>query len=266
MLKVTCSIYFNKREEGASNSGFIVRENDVVFVDNSDWLGKTKVDLDYLSVHIGKPIKFLVNTHFHPDHTFGNQLFNCDIIASDKAPELFKLNEMELLKWLREENVPEVLQNLRAIKITYPTKLVEDRTTLDDSHPLIKLIHLGGHTPDSLVVFVPEENAIFTGDLIFQGSHPFMVGSNINEWLSALEWLKSCGATLFLPGHGEPCSRKDVEFMYSYLIKFKKSLAVFKAKGMTAEEIARKPDMLQLPHLDKPQRIAKNVMFHYEKV
>jgi glyoxylase-like metal-dependent hydrolase (beta-lactamase superfamily II) len=115
-------------------------------------------------------------------------------------------------------------------------------------------------------VFVPEENAIFTGDLIFQGSHAFMVGSNINEWLNALEWLEICGATLFLPGHGEPCSRKDVEFMYSYLIKFKKSLAVLKAKGMTAEEIARKPEMLQLPQLDKPQRISRNVMFHYEKV
>ncbi len=266
MLKVTNSVYFNKREAGASNSGFIVRENDVVFVDNSEWLWKTKVDLDYLSSYIGKPIQFLINTHFHPDHTFGNQLFNCDIIASDKAPTLFKQNEMELLKWLKQENDLEALQNLRAIKITYPTKLVKDKTTLDNSCPIIELIHLGGHTPDSLVVFVPEEKAIFTGDLIFQGSHPFMVGSNINEWLNALDWLKSCGATLFLPGHGEPCRKKDVDFMHSYLIKFKRCLTVLKAKGMTAEEIARNPDELKLPQLDKPQRITRNVLFQYEKV
>jgi len=156
MIRLTPSVYFNLREAGASNNGIIERDNDVVFVDTSEWLKNTEHDLKFLSTKIGKPVRFLINTHHHPDHTFGNQLFTCDIIASYKAPEIFKQNETELPTWLKTEKEKEALENLRRVKITYPNVLVRDKLRLDDSTPLIELTHLGGHTPDSLVVHVPK--------------------------------------------------------------------------------------------------------------
>jgi len=266
MIRLTPSVYFNLREAGASNNGIIERDNDVVFVDTSEWLKNTEHDLKFLSTKIGKPVRFLINTHHHPDHTFGNQLFTCDIIASYKAPEIFKQNETELPTWLKTEKEKEALENLRRVKITYPNVLVRDKLRLDDSTPLIELTHLGGHTPDSLVVHVPKERVIFTGDLIFQGSHPFLVGSNIGEWINALEWLQKCGAKLFLPGHGNACGVTEVLLMREYLSKFKTNLKSLKSRGFSAREIAGNLDLLQLPVLEKPQRIQRNVLYHYDKV
>jgi len=266
MLKLTQSVYFNPREAGASNNGLIVRTNDVVFVDTSEWLKTTEQDLKFVEENIRKPVRFLVNTHFHSDHTFGNQLFDCDIIASHRAPELIKQNEKELPRWLREEKEPETLENLRAVKITYPTILVKDTLRLEDSILMIELTRLGGHTSDSLVVHIPEEKVAFTGDLIFEGSHPFMVGSDIDEWLKALDWLKKSGARLLLPGHGKPCGTKELESMRHYLFQFKTNLKHLKASGTPADEIAKNPHMLQLPKLDKPQRMERNILYQYDKV
>ncbi|MEM2102330.1 MAG: MBL fold metallo-hydrolase [Candidatus Bathyarchaeia archaeon] len=266
MIRLTPSVYFNPREAGASNNGIIERDHDVVFVDTSEWLSKTEQNLKFLTTKIGKPVRFLINTHYHPDHTFGNQLFTCDIIASHKAPEMFRQNEAELPKWLETEKDKEVLENLGKIKITYPNVLVKDKLRLEDSTPIIELTHLGGHTPDSLVVHVPDEHVIFTGDLIFQGSHPFLVGSNIDEWIAALEWLQKCGAKLFLPGHGNACGVTEVLLMREYLSKFKTSLRSLKSRGLSAKEIADNPDLLQLPTLDKPQRVQRNILHQYDKV
>ncbi|MGQ9565874.1 MAG: MBL fold metallo-hydrolase [Candidatus Bathyarchaeales archaeon] len=266
MIRLTPSVYFNPREAGASNNGIIERNNDVVFVDTSERLKKTKQDLEFLSSKIGKPVRFLINTHYHVDHTFGNQLFACDIIASYKTPEMFRQNETDLLKWLETEKDKETLENISRVKITYPNVLVKDKLRLDDSTPLVELTHLGGHTPDSLVVHVPEEQVIFTGDLIFQGSHPFLVGSNIDEWINALEWLRKCGAKLFLPGHGNACGVAEVLSMREYLSKFKTSLKSLKSRGFSAKEIADDPNLLRLPALDKPQRVQRNILDQYDKV
>jgi len=102
--------------------------------------------------------------------------------------------------------------------------------------------------------------------LIFQGSHPFLVGSNIGEWINALEWLQKCGAKLFLPGHGNACGVTEVLLMREYLSKFKTNLKSLKSRGFSAREIAGNLDLLQLPVLEKPQRIQRNVLYHYDKV
>ena len=79
------------------------------------------------------------------------------------------------------------------------------------------MIHLGGHTPCSSVVWLPDESILFAGDLIFQGRYPFLATANIEKLMEALRFLPGLGAQVIVPGHGLLCGNEEVLKQLNYI-------------------------------------------------
>ncbi|MDQ2965473.1 MAG: MBL fold metallo-hydrolase, partial [Chloroflexota bacterium] len=102
------------------------------------------------------------------------------------------------------------------------------------------LLHTPGHTPGQLAVHVPEERAVFTGDTIFSECQTWLMTSNVDQWLEALERIRQLDVDYVVPGHGPVQSIAYVDTQRSVLHQWKAAVADAVAKGWTREEtIAR---------------------------
>ncbi|HEY8543242.1 MAG TPA: MBL fold metallo-hydrolase, partial [Pseudothermotoga sp.] len=149
--------------------------------------------------------------HYHPDHTFGNFIFeDMQIISSNLTREKMMLMDEQYLK-----NLP-TLSKLVPASITFENEYWQNQV-------LIKRV--GGHTPDSSVVYLEQEKILITGDLVFNGFHAEIVqDSDLEEWLNALENLKKYRADWIIPGHGEFMDKSCLDQMKRYLTKIQRLL------------------------------------------
>jgi glyoxylase-like metal-dependent hydrolase (beta-lactamase superfamily II) len=126
--------------------------------------------------------------------------------------------------------------------------------TIDDSMSIyqtvngggreIQIIHMGrGHTGGDVVVFLPEEKIVFTGDLMVPFI-PYMGDAHVDEWPATLEKLKELDFDTLLPGHGPIVQGKErIDFLQAYLRDLWTNTAALKASGLSAEQAAQQIDM-----------------------
>jgi cyclase len=98
-----------------------------------------------------------------------------------------------------------------------PTDCFTDRRDLEVGGVKIEMIHLGGHTPCSSVVWLPNKKVLFAGDLIFQGRYPFLATANIEKLMEVLTLLPGFGAQVIIPGHGLLCGNEEVYKQLDYI-------------------------------------------------
>src|SRR3989304_4768536 len=102
------------------------------------------------------------------------------------------------------------------------------------------VLHTPGHTPGQVAVHVPEERAVFTGDTIFSECQTWLMTSNVDQWLEALERIRQLDVDHLIPGHGPVTTLKYVDTQRAMLLDWKSAVADAVARGGTREEtIAR---------------------------
>ncbi|MBU7022689.1 MAG: MBL fold metallo-hydrolase [Theionarchaea archaeon] len=260
-MKVTDCIYCRIGEQGTSNNGWIVGDEYCVVVDTATFPDETREDIRAVHKTTDKDIKFLINTHFHPDHTFGNMYFS-DIIGHVFCYEKFKEMTPAYLEDVKKDT--ENRERFKQFSIRLPTITFTDRITMY-AKPDIEVLHQGGHMPGSAVVYVPEEKVLFSGDLLFAGSHPYMGDADITQWIKALQALLTLEIRFIVPGHGELCDTREITRHITYLETFLNSLRDLK-KEYSKEALIETPDLLNLPHIGKPERICRNIEAQYDRV
>jgi glyoxylase-like metal-dependent hydrolase (beta-lactamase superfamily II) len=166
-----------------------------------------------------RPVRWVVNTHAHFDHTFGNQAFTGpdlrdrpDLYGHALVPDHFDRYERPLLaRWLAEGREP--ADQLRDVVLTPPDVLITDRHVLDVGGRAVDLVHLGrGHTDNDLLLHVPSVGAWLVGDVVEQSGPPlYGTGSFPLEWPSTVRALvrQLAADDVVVPGHGTPV---DAEF------------------------------------------------------
>ena len=98
------------------------------------------------------------------------------------------------------------------------------------------LLHTPGHTPGQLAVHVPEERAVFTGDTIFSECQTWLMTSNVDQWLEALERIRGLDVDRLIPGHGPVQPLDYVNTQRSVLLAWKAAVADAVARGWSREE------------------------------
>ncbi len=260
-MNVSKSVYCRIGEKGDSNNGFIVCEDCCIVVDTATYPEQTRKDLEDLRNVTGNPIRFLINTHYHADHTFGNMYFQ-EIIAHKNCYEKLKEVTPTHLKYIEEDT--ENKERFKGFMIKLPTIVFTGRIFLLET-PHIEIVHWGGHTKGSVTVYVPEEKVLFSGDLLFVGTHPYLGDADIKEWIQALQNLFQLDITKVIPGHGELCDKREIKTHIEYLETFYTNLKDLK-EDHTKEEILKNADLLNLPELGKKERISRNIEAQYDKV
>jgi cyclase len=266
-----------------ANNLFIINDEDVIVVDSNGAPAITREVLAALRKLTDKPVKYVINTHYHDDHIRGNQVYReafpkVEIIAHrfalDYLPNQGAINRrnfiegaggfLKQLKGMLAENrsllggemtaeerdslnsdtrlVELVLSEAGQAQTLLPTITVDNRLTLYRGNRIIDIRHLGhGHTGADLVVHLPREGIVMTGDLVVAPIP--LVGnpqSNIGEWAMALERLTALEAKIFVPGHG-PVQRDDayIKQLAKMFASIRQQTAAAVGRGETLEQ-ARK--------------------------
>jgi cyclase len=281
---------FNKVREGVyhavatgaltvvGNAAVIVNDNDVVVVDDHVSPAAAWVLLDELKDITSKPVRTVINTHFHFDHAHGNQVFGreVDIIGHEFTREMLlggKSIQMPLYKNyvaglpgqiedLKKRIAAEsdatakaalqtqlqAAENNRAsqaeLRPTPPNVTLQNRMTLHRGNREIQIRFLGrAHTAGDVVVYLPRERIVITGDML-TATLSNMSDAFVNEWPATLEEMKKLDFDTVLPGHGDAFTDKaKIDYFQAYLRDVWTEVSRLKQQGVSAEEAAKRADL-----------------------
>jgi glyoxylase-like metal-dependent hydrolase (beta-lactamase superfamily II) len=211
-----------------SNAGFVVTPEGVLVVDA---LGAPVLARELLA-EIRRitplPVRYVVVTHYHADHVSGLQEFTAagaTVIAHRAGRDYLNSQTAELrLVASREELAPAVDENTRLVAAD---RWIDAPTTLQLGGIDFVLQPAGpAHTPDDLVVWVPQRKLLFAGDLVFRGRIPFVGQADSGQWIAALDRLLAFEPALIVPGHGpaSTSARADLELTRDYLVYLRQTM------------------------------------------
>jgi cyclase len=241
-----------------SNAGFIVGNDYVVVVDSLATVGLTERFRDEIKKITDRPIRYLINTHHHGDHTYGNHVFaGATIISHDRCRhELTETGTMDpnLLNTI----FPEF--DFRGIAVTPAHITFDKQLTLHIDGREVRLLHFGpGHTIDDIIVHLPNERIIFAGDFIFLYSTPLGMEGSFAGWIKNLDAMAKLDAQAYIPGHGPVCGAEGLNLCRDYLVLVQGEAKKRFDKGMTVDEAAEDIDLGQFRQWPNHERILLNL-------
>jgi cyclase len=240
---------------GLNNAGFIVGRNSVTVIDTCFTEARTKAFLEAVHTVTTLPLRTLLNTHHHGDHTHGNYLLPGATIIAHRL-----CREMVIETGLRTLHPLFPTVEWGNLELAPPVVTFEDRLDVYVDDLRVELIFVGpAHTTNDILVWVPERSVLYSGDLLFNQGTPFVAMGSIAGSLRALETLRGLGAKTIVPGHGPVCGLEVVDDMVAYL-RFVQELAreSFGA-NMPPLEAARQADLGRFAGWHDTERLAGNM-------
>jgi cyclase len=253
-----------------ANAGFVVLDQSVLVFDTHFTPEAGQDLLDAVRSVTSKPVRYVVNSHWHADHTHGNQVFrNADLIGSTNTRKGVLQNDLPSLnrtigvaqkqleslnksvgketdslqiRKLRDQikRREDYLRTMSRLRIIAPWIAMEDRLAIRDGNREVRLAFLGvGHTNGDIVLLLPSLKIAFVGDLLFNKAIPNVQDGDILQWMKTLERVLSLDAKTVVPGHGLVASKKEVgEFLY-YFRDLKSLVQSAINRGDTVEQATR---------------------------
>ncbi len=285
------------------NHPIIINDRDVMLIDDGTTPAAARALLEDMKLITDKPVRWVVNTHFHYDHTDGNSVFGPDVEIIGHEFVRHAIADLDVLhreplktafanmpiqiealkKQLGDAKDPAQratiekqlaatqadLEELKKLKPTPPTATYSSKMTIFRGQREIQLLFLGrGHTQGDTVVFLPKERIVCTGDLM-ESRLAYMGDALFDEWITTLETLKNLDFDTVLPGHGVPFHEKSLITAYqSYLKDLIVKVAELRKQGLSAEETAQKIDLTShkadFPQIQGPGADIRGVRRMYE--
>ncbi len=222
--------------EAGSNSGFILGGNGVIVIDTFLSPDPAAALLGEIHNQTQLPVRYVVNTHYHLDHTGGNSVF-ADRGASIVAQRNVRAWEQtENLKFFGANPTPE--QKARIAALVLPDLLYIDGLDVYLGSRLVQVRYMLGHTGGDSVVFVPDANVVFAGDLVWTHHLPNLVDASTDKWIATLDKLLADHASAaFIAGHGGVATANDVRDFRDYLVALRQAVAKAQAQGKLGQAL-----------------------------
>ncbi len=258
-------------EEGlGANSGFVVGRDCVAVIDARYTPALASELLEEIRSVTDLPIRWVVNTHYHQDHTWGNSVFKeqgAAVVATAETRDAFELYSPIYLDIYRGRG-EEAFAPLADVRFVPPDTLFAGEAALDLGGVTVELRHFGpGHTAGDAVVAVPKDRVVFTGGLLSNGYHPNLgdPGADFDNWLRTLGRLEGMKARLFVPGQGLVCGKDAIDGERRYIESLREICVDAIGKRYPLEEVVRTLRMPEAEGWLQPNIIPFNVQAVYRR-
>jgi cyclase len=269
------SVFAALAEEGGaaiSNAGLVDLGDSTLIIDTF-LTPSAAEDLRADALRItGRSPRWVINTHYHNDHIWGNQVFlpEAELISTTTTRGLIQtagkaeydeyrgMAANQYQKLLAQQASAKTDQERKALdlwlgyfgglardlprlRVTPPGLVFDHKLSLHGSHTRAELVEFSGaHTGSDLVVFIPEERVLFMSDLLFVNFHPYLADGNPERWLEVLQTILGNpdglgSAERFVPGHGPVGTRADVQRLADYIQDCQRIARELAEKGQVSD-------------------------------
>lgn len=261
-----CFAYIQSGGLNVSNAGLITGSDSCMAVDALYVRSMTRAFQRAIRRVTRKPLRRIVCSHHHADHTLGLAWFppGSDVIAH-------KLMRAEMLRagldlaHYQEVN-PEYAAELRGLEQRLPNTTFEGSMTIDLGGRSVELLHFGhAHTRGDVLVHVPDQRLLYTGDVCFNFVTPATFDANIGNWIRVAKRILTMRVRTIVPGHGPVCDKRALREMVGYFERVRRETRKRFRAGMTARRAAADIRLGAYENWLKPDRLLQTVMKLYEE-
>jgi cyclase len=226
--------------KAGSNAGFVIGDDGVLVVDALFTPEAARALVGEIRRITPKPIRYLVNTHYHADHTGGDQALRnagAIIIAHRNVRGWVHVNNIALFG---DRITPDLRAGIEALPLPDVVTDKDLAVWLGARKVVVRTVL--GHTGGDLTVFVPDAKVLFTGDMLWRKIPPNLIDGSVSEWLATdadFERLPDAAHTIYVPGHGDVADVKDVADFRSYLIDLRRLVGEGRKAGLKDDALAQ---------------------------
>jgi cyclase len=246
---------------GLNNVGIHVGREAVTLIDTVMTESRARALRRAVAELTDKPIRTVINTHHHADHTYGNFLFpEATIIGHALCREATIATGFETKKWFPGVDWGEI--EIRPPEVTFTDEL----TVWFDDVPGALRFWGPAHTTNDVTVWIEELGLLFAGDMVFNGGTPFVVMGSVQGLVGALERVRGLGATVVAPGHGAVAGPETITDQLEYLRFLQERAKVGFADGVEPLDWGRRIDLGRFAGLTDPERLVGNLHRAYAEL
>jgi len=268
------------------NTAIIEGDDGVVIVDTHSKPSAARVIVEHVRALTPKPVRYVINTHFHWDHWHGNEVYpaaypDAEIVTNQLTREAMQRKGLKRIQDHVRQVPAEIaklrsdlaaatsatergrlqtdlqlaeayLAEVKALKPALPTMAFERTMKLYRRDREIHLLYLGrAHTEGDVFVYLPKEKVVITGDAVI-GWTPFMGDGYPEDWACTLDALGQLDFTQMIMGHGEPAGRDWLRTFRAYVADMVEAVRREVAAGATLDEVKQRVTELLAPRYEQP--------------
>lgn len=289
---------------GYSNSGLVTDGDQSLVIDTLyDARLAAEMAEQYRRVAEGARLDTVVNTHANGDHCWGNQVFRdasiiatraaaremqditpgfmntvvkvCRVVSGLGRPAKAALGMLGRVGLSKAGHLAEAAPffaekfgafDFGSVTLTLPTRTFERELELSVGDKAVHLIEVGpAHTRGDMLVHVPSDKVVFTGDILFEESHPIMWEGPIQNWIDACDRILAMDVETVVPGHGRLATPKSIERLRRYLVELEAGAREAYDAGVDVEDAAAGLRRSLEPTWGEAERLAANVAMLYRQ-
>ncbi len=229
---------------GGSNNIWIIFEDYVVVVD-ANFPKEAGDVIQAIWETTDKPIRYVLDTHHHGDHSYGNAMFGhlgASIVAQTNCARLLRVNGPK--EFADAGKPPTGRKDVAKSKLKVPSLIFDEKFVLDDGKQRVEFLFFGhAHTAGDAFAYLPKQKIVCTGDACVNGAFNFMGHSDSASWIRVLEKCQQIDVNLVLPGHGPPAGKELLEKQKRYFVELRQRVKKGIDAGQDFEDIKKSINM-----------------------
>lgn len=248
------------------NSTVIIGDQGVILVDSGGTHEVARHIAKAIRRITSKPVTHVINTHHHGDHYLGNSAFRgATIISSEKCRTMVIETGREWVG-LMEQLVGRRFPDTKPVAagVTYQ----EGSRTEVTLHGIriVFWVPKGSHTVGDMLVYLPQDKVLVTGDIVVNGIVPVMQDASIKNWIGTLGEIQQLDVRTFVPGHGDLMTTGDVKALHRAIIRFYSGVKAGYDQGLREGEIRQSLDLADWEKLERAYVIGRNINRAYREI